>query len=121
MARTDATTDRLRTCKESDDVFTDVVQPEMRKIAVEVLQAARDSIEHRKNSWELYGYDFMVDAELRPWLIEVNAWPNFGWRERHTQRALKMRLMTDFAHGVGDRVEGRSPGWGRFAALPNWP
>jgi tubulin monoglycylase TTLL3/8 len=53
MARTDATTDRLRRCKESDDVFGDVVQPEMRKIAVEVLQAARDSIEHRKNSWEL--------------------------------------------------------------------
>ena len=24
---------------------------------------------------EIFGYDFMVDAELRPWLIEVNTNP----------------------------------------------
>ena len=112
MARTDATTDRLRTCKESDDVFTDVVQPEMRKIAVEVLQAARDSIEHRKNSWELYGYDFMVDAELRPWLIEVNSSPGLrllDGRDGAERESVKKALVDILKVTIDKREWERTP------------
>mgnify|MGYP002032677837 FL=1 len=109
MARTDATTDRLRKCKESDDVFTDVVQPEMRKIAVEVLQAARDSIEHRKNSWELYGYDFMVDAELRPWLIEVNSSPACDYSTAVTERYVKKALVDILKVTIDKREWERTP------------
>ena len=109
MARTEPTTDRLRTCKESDDVFTDVVQPEMRKIAVEVLQAARDSIEHRKNSWELYGYDFMVDAELRPWLIEVNSSPACDYSTAVTERYVKKALVDILKVTIDKREWERTP------------
>ena len=109
MARTDATTDRLRKCKDSDDVFTDVVQPEMRKIAVEVLQAARDSIEHRKNSWELYGYDFMVDAELRPWLIEVNSSPACDYSTAVTERYVKKALVDILKVTIDKREWERTP------------
>ena len=30
---------------------------------------------NRKFCLEIFGYDFMVDNELRPWLIEVNTNP----------------------------------------------
>ena len=39
------------------------------------------SVEHkinplnRKFSMEIFGYDFILDAELKPWLIEVNTNP----------------------------------------------
>jgi D-alanine-D-alanine ligase-like ATP-grasp enzyme len=33
---------------------------------------------HRKNHFELFGYDFMVDEDLRVWLIEVNSNPYIG-------------------------------------------
>ena len=32
-------------------------------------------VENRKNSFEFFGYDFMVDDQGVPWLIEVNSSP----------------------------------------------
>ena len=32
----------------------------------------------RKNVFELFGYDFLVDEDLRLWLIEVNTNPYLG-------------------------------------------
>lgn len=32
----------------------------------------------RKNVFELFGYDFLIDEDLRLWLIEVNTNPYFG-------------------------------------------
>jgi len=29
----------------------------------------------KKNTFEIFGYDFMIDEEIRPWLIEVNTNP----------------------------------------------
>lgn len=74
------------------DIWTEKMQPRMKEIAKMTLGCAVDMIEHRKNSWELYGFDFMVDDEYNPWLIEVNSSPACDYStpttERYVQKAL---------------------------------
>ena len=35
-----------------------------------------DAIPHQPNAFELFGFDVLIDAQLRPWLLEVIASPN---------------------------------------------
>lgn len=39
------------------------------------LESCQTKVIHRKNSFEVLGYDFMVDQDLRVWLIEINSSP----------------------------------------------
>lgn len=62
------------------DQFDSLCVPRMKEIANLSLQSAVGEVTGRKGSWELYGYDFMIDDEFNPWLIEVNASPACGDR-----------------------------------------
>ena len=47
-----------------------------------------------KQCFENYGFDVMLDANLKPWLIEVNASPSFT-ANTQTDFELKMGLIDD--------------------------
>ena len=43
------------------------------------LLCAQENVVNRKNSGEIFGYDFCIDDDLQVWLIEINASPDFSF------------------------------------------
>ncbi|CAM9254394.1 unnamed protein product [Scytosiphon promiscuus] len=72
------------------------MQPRMEQIVTWSLLCAQawanDLVEHRKNSWELYGYDFMVDDQYKPWLIEINSSPACDYSTKVTEQYVQAAL-----------------------------
>jgi hypothetical protein len=52
----------------------------MKDLVIDTILAVKDQLNpnHRKNHFELFGYDFMIDEDYRVWLIEVNTNPYLG-------------------------------------------
>ena len=57
--------------------FVKTVVPKMKSLATDTIKAVSRKMDpnRRHCSFEIFGYDFMVDEDLRPWLIEVNTNP----------------------------------------------
>ncbi len=48
----------------------------------------------RPNSFELYGFDILLDSSLSPWLIEVNGSPSMT-ANTQKDKELKLGLLDD--------------------------
>jgi hypothetical protein len=66
----------------------------MKDIAKWSLMCASEMIEHRKSSWELYGFDYMIDDDYNPWLIEINSSPACDYSTKVTERYVQKALVT---------------------------
>ncbi|CAG9327183.1 unnamed protein product [Blepharisma stoltei] len=57
--------------------FFDDVLPAMKDIVKDTIQAVymKISKNNRAHTFEIYGYDFLLDSNLKPWLLEVNTNP----------------------------------------------
>lgn len=51
----------------------------MKDIVKQSMMCALDGIENRKNTHEMYGYDFMIDENYKVWLIEINSSPSMDY------------------------------------------
>jgi hypothetical protein len=69
------------------------IRKRMKDIAIWALMSGSDHIEHRKNSWELYGFDYMIDDEFVPWLIEINSSPACDYSTKVTERYVQKALV----------------------------
>ena len=63
-------------------------------LVLKSLVAVNDQVQHQPCAFEVFGYDVIIDAGLRPWLLEVNASPSMA-RETAIDRLVKDALTRD--------------------------
>ena len=55
---------------------------------------------HRNNCFEIFGYDILIDSDLKPWLLEVNLSPSLA-TESPLDMTIKANLIADTMNLIG--------------------
>lgn len=74
----------------------DHITPRMKDIIIDTFLSVRHKMNpnNRKHCYELFGFDFLLDEDLRLWLIEVNVNPFLGTPNAH-MREMVPQMMND--------------------------
>ena len=73
---------------------TDKCFDDIKNIIYISLKSVQTVIINDKHCFEMYGYDILLEDNLKPWLIEVNASPSLS-TTTESDRILKMNLIKD--------------------------
>lgn len=65
-----------------------------------MLDISGKSQEHRRNCFELYGFDILIDSKLKPWILEVNVCPSLS-SSSPLDRKIKHSLLVDTMNVIG--------------------
>ncbi|XP_052581879.1 probable tubulin polyglutamylase TTLL9 isoform X6 [Peromyscus californicus insignis] len=93
---------------------------DMDNIFIKSLQSVQKVIISDKHCFELYGYDILIDQDLKPWLLEVNASPSLTASSQEDYE-LKTCLLEDTLHVVDmeARLTGKEKRIGGFDLMWN--
>ena len=65
-----------------------------------VTQSMKKNCLHRSNCFELFGYDILIDSDLKPWLVEVNLSPALAC-DSPLDLQIKSNLLADLYNIIG--------------------
>lgn len=71
------------------------IKPQIIKIIINTLKCVQDSIEQKSSSFELFGFDIILDQYYNPWLLEVNLSPACSERTEWLTE-----MLDDMAYGL---------------------
>jgi tubulin polyglutamylase TTLL9 len=66
----------------------------IQKLIIKTLSAGSQIIVHDKRCFALYGFDVLLDDDLRPWLLEVNGSPSMTANTKE-DKDLKVGVLDD--------------------------
>lgn len=68
--------------------------------APSIIAACKLFVPHSSNCFELYGFDILIDADLKPWLLEVNLSPSLGC-DTPLDTKIKSAMLADLLTLIG--------------------
>ncbi|KMQ98084.1 tubulin--tyrosine ligase-like protein 8 protein [Lasius niger] len=95
------------------DAWDELIYPGMKQGLVGSLLASQEAMDRRKNSFELYGADFMIMEDFSVWLIEINSHPDMSYSTSVTTRLCR-QVMEDTIKVVVDFREDKNANTGDF-------
>ena len=66
------------------------IQKKIEKIVILSLECAKHKLFKRKNNFEVFGFDIMLDDKLNVYLIEINASPDWTYSTKVTEKLVKI-------------------------------
>jgi tubulin monoglycylase TTLL3/8 len=85
----------------------------MKQIVKWAMVCAQDKIDYRKNSFEFYGFDFILDSRGKPWLLEINKTPAMDHSTDITKK-LVPEVVEDIFKVILDYPENKKADTGKF-------
>ena len=78
--------------------FKGEVYPKIRKIVLDTIKATYKKLDpkHRAHTFEILGYDFMIDEMYSPWLLEINTNPCLALSGNYLSKLIPMMLTHAF-------------------------
>ena len=76
----------------------------MKEIVIATIIGTVDQVQGKKGSFEMIGYDMMIDDKLNPWLIEINSSPAMDYSSPVTRNLVRM-FMEDIVKVIVDNRE----------------
>jgi len=67
---------------------------ELQEIILKSFYSVQKVIMNDKHCFELYGYDLLIDENLKPWLIEINANPSLS-SNTQSDNEMKVKMLDD--------------------------
>uniref|UniRef100_A0AAR2JPC6 Tubulin--tyrosine ligase-like protein 5 n=1 Tax=Pygocentrus nattereri TaxID=42514 RepID=A0AAR2JPC6_PYGNA len=68
---------------------------------IQIATACKMFVPHRNNCFELYGFDVLIDSNLKPWLLEVNLSPSLAC-DAPLDLKVKASMISDMFSLVGE-------------------
>lgn len=78
----------------------DIIIKAIISIFEETTTTVQNLTEYKNNLFELYGFDILLDSDLRPWLLEVNLNPSLNC-DTDLDLKIKTSVMTDIFNIIG--------------------
>jgi tubulin polyglutamylase TTLL4 len=82
--------------------FQDLIMKTLMCVEPTITKDLQKNPTSRNNCFELYGFDIIVDANLKPWVLEVNVMPSLSSSSPFDKR-IKTMLICDALTLVGIR------------------
>ena len=67
---------------------------EINQNAITILKSVQNIINNDKHCFEMYGFDILIDANCKPWIVEINASPSLSTTSK-VDLDLKTELIND--------------------------